>query len=126
MTTAWQVVLYVHLLSMAFFVGGQLVLGLALVPVERTNPDPERLRAAARRFGIGSAIALVVLLATGIAMASHFSLWGLGTLQVKLALVAVLIVLTLVHLRFPNAHALQGVILVITLAIVWLGLDITV
>jgi len=126
MTTAWQVVLYVHLLSMAFFVGGQLVLGLALVPVERTNPDPERLRAAARRFGIGSAIALVVLLATGIAMASHFSLWGLETLQIKLVLIAVLIVLTVVHLRFPNAHALQGVILVITLAIVWLGLDITV
>jgi len=111
---------------MAFFVGGQLVLGLALVPVERTNPDPERLRAAARRFGIGSAIALVVLLATGIAMASHFSLWGLETLQIKLVLIAVLIVLTVVHLRFPNAHALQGVILVITLAIVWLGLDITV
>jgi len=126
MSTAWQAVLYVHLLSMAFFVGGQLVLGLALVPVERTNPDPERLRAAARRFGIGSAVALVVLLATGIAMASHFSLWGLETLQIKLALIAVLIVLTVVHLRFPNAHALQGVILVITLAIVWLGLDITV
>ncbi|MEZ5073915.1 MAG: hypothetical protein R2691_03660 [Solirubrobacterales bacterium] len=126
MSTTWQVVLYVHLLSMAFFVGGQLVLGLALVPVERTNPDPERLRAAARRFGIGSAIALVVLLATGIAMASHFSLWGLETLQIKLVLIAVLIVLTVVHLRFPNAHALQGVILVITLAIVWLGLDITV
>lgn len=126
MSTTWQAVLYVHLLSMAFFVGGQLVLGLALVPVERTNPDPERLRAAARRFGIGSAVALVVLLATGIAMASHFSLWGLETLQIKLALIAVLIVLTVVHLRFPNAHALQGVILVITLAIVWLGLDITV
>ena len=126
MSTAWQAVLYVHLLSMAFFVGGQLVLGLALVPVERTNPDPERLRAAARRFGIGSAVALVVLLATGIAMASHFSLWGLETLQIKLVLIAVLIVLTVVHLRFPNAHALQGVILVITLAIVWLGLDITV
>ena len=126
MSTTWQVVLYVHLLSMAFFVGGQLVLGLALVPVERTNPDPERLRAAARRCGSGSAIALGVLLATGIAMASHFSLWGLETLQIKLVLIAVLIVLTVVHLRFPNAHALQGVILVITLAIVWLGLDITV
>jgi len=126
MTTAWQAVLYVHLLAMAFFLGGQLVVGLALVPVERKNPDPERLRAVARRFGIGSAVALGVLLATGIAMASHFSLWSLDTLQVKLVLVAVLIVLTLVHLRFPRAHALQAAILLLTLAVVWLGLDIVV
>jgi uncharacterized membrane protein len=126
MSTAWQAVLYVHLLAMAFFLGGQLVVGLALVPVERHNPDPERLRAVARRFGIGSAGALVVLLATGIAMASHFSLWSLDTLQIKLALVAVLIVLTLVHLRFPRAHALQGAILLLTLGVVWLGLDIAV
>ena len=68
MSTAWQAVLYVHLLAMAFFLGGQLVVGLALVPVERKNPDPERLRAVARRFGIGSAVALGVLLATGIAI----------------------------------------------------------
>jgi len=126
MSTAWQAVLYVHLLAMAFFLGGQLVVGLALVPVERKNPDPERLRAVARRFGIGSAVALGVLLATGIAMASHFSLWSLDTLQVKLVLVAGLIVLTLVHLRFPRAHALQAAILLLTLAVVWLGLDIVV
>ena len=126
MSTAWQAVLYVHLLAMAFFLGGQLVVGLALVPVERRNPDPERLRAVARRFGIGSAVALGVLLATGIAMASHFSLWSLDTLQIKLVLVAVLIVLTLVHLRFPRAHALQAAILLLTLAVVWLGLDIAV
>ena len=126
MSTAWQAVLYVHLLAMAFFLGGQLVVGLALVPVERKNPDPERLRAVARRFGIGSAVALGVLLATGIAMASHFSLWSLDTLQVKLVLVAVLIVLTLVHLRFPRAHMLQAAILLLTLAVVWLGLDIVV
>ena len=126
MSTAWQAVLYVHLLAMAFFLGGQLVVGLALVPVERKNPDPERLRAVARRFGIGSAVALGVLLATGIAMASHFSLWSLDTLQVKLVLVAVLIVLTLVHLRFPRAHMLQVAILLLTLAVVWLGLDIAV
>ena len=126
MSTAWQVVLYVHLLAMAFFLGGQLVVGLALVPVERKNPDPERLRAVARRFGIGSAAALVVLLATGIAMASHFSLWSLDTLQIKLVLVAVLIALTVVHLRFPRAHVLQGAILLLTLAVVWLGLDIAV
>jgi len=124
MSTAWQAVLYVHLLAMAFFLGGQLVIGLALVPVERTNPDRERLRAVARRFGIGSAVALGVLLATGIAMADHFSLWSSETLQIKLGLVAALIVLTLIHLRFPRAHALQAAILLITLVVVWLGVDL--
>jgi uncharacterized membrane protein len=124
MEDGWQIVLYVHLLAMAFFVGGQLVLAAVLVPVERAAPDPERMRAAARRFGIGSAIALTILLLTGMAMADHYSLWSSHTLQVKLALIGVLIALTLIHLRFPRAHVLQAVIFLITLAIVWLGLDL--
>jgi len=124
MSTAWQAVLYVHLLAMAFFLGGQLVVGLALVPVERRNPDPQRLRAVARRFGIGSAVALAVLLVTGIAMADHYSLWSSEILRIKLGLVAALIVLTLVHLRFPRAHVLQAAILLLTLVVVWLGLDL--
>ena len=126
MTGAWQGVLYLHLLAMAYFLGGQLVIAVALVPVERRNPDPERLRAAARRFGVGSTIALSVLLATGVAMANHLQLWGSGTLQLKLGLVALLIVLVLVHLRLPRAHALQAAIFLITLAVVWFGLDLAV
>ena len=125
MTALWQGVLYVHLLAMAFFVGGQLLVAVAVVPVERRNPDPDRLRAMARRFGIGSAAALGILLATGVAMASHFSLWSSGALQAKLALVGLVLVLTLVHLRRPGAHALQAAIFLVTLAIVWLGLDLT-
>ena len=120
----WQTILYLHLLAMAFFVGGQLVVGVAVVPVERTAPDRERLRAIARRFGYGSVVALAVLLATGIAMASHYSLWDDGTLQAKLALVALVLVLTAVHLRYPQVHALQAAILLVTLAIVWLGVDL--
>ena len=42
--------LYLHLLAMATFVGGQLVLGLAVVPGLRGR-DREGLRAVARRFG---------------------------------------------------------------------------
>ena len=126
MTGIWQVVLYVHLLSMAYFLGGQFVIAAALVPVERQNPDPERMRAVARRFGIGSAIALAVLLATGISMASHLQLWESDTLRIKLGLIALLIVLTVVHLKLPRAHVLQAAVFVITLAIVWLGLDLAV
>ena len=124
MTGIWQWVLYLHLLAMAYFVGGQLVVASALVPVERRNPDPERMRSAARLFGIGSAVALVVLLITGMAMASHFELWDSGTLQVKLICIGVLLVLTAVHMRFPRAHVLQGLIFALTLVIVWLGLDL--
>lgn len=124
MTGTWQLVLYVHLLAMAYFLGGQLVIAAALVPVERHNPDPQRLRAVARRFGIGSGVALAVLLVTGFSMASHLQLWGSGTLRIKLGLIALLIVLTVVHLRLPRAHVLQAAIFVITLAIVWLGLDL--
>lgn len=124
----WQAVLYVHLLAMAFFLGGQLVFGLAVVPVLRGEGegDRERMRAIARRFGYGSLIALGVLLVTGWAMASHCNLFGDSTLQWKLALVGAVIGLTIVHLRKPKLHALQAAILLVTLVIVWLGLELVV
>jgi uncharacterized membrane protein len=121
----WRAVLYLHLLAMAFFLGGQLFIALAVVPIERVSPDPIRLRLVARRFGIGSLVALGILLVSGAAMASHYGLWGSGTLQVKLGLVAAVIVLTALHLRYPRARPLHVAILLATLAIVWLGLDLT-
>jgi hypothetical protein len=121
-TDGWRVVLFLHLLSMAFFVGGQLVFGLAVVPLLRGEGDRERMRAIARRFGYGSLGALVVLVVTGWAMASHFSLWDSSTLQWKLALVALVVLLALAHLRWSKLHALQGAILIASLVIVWLGL----
>ena len=124
MSDGWRFVLYLHLLSMAFFVGGQLVFGLAVVPLMRGEGDRERLRAVARRFGYGSLAALLVLVITGWAMASHFKLWDSSTLHWKLALVALVIALALVHLRWPKIHALQGAILLASLVIVWLGLEL--
>jgi uncharacterized membrane protein len=125
-STLWQAILYLHLLAMAFFVGGQLVFGIAVVPILRGDSDSERarMRAVARRFGFGSLAALGVLIITGWAMASHYHLWGSSTLQWKLALVALVIGLTLLHLRLPKLHALQGAILLASLAIVWLGLKL--
>jgi uncharacterized membrane protein len=125
-STFWHAVLYLHLLAMAFFVGGQLVFGLAVVPVLRGDSERERMRALARRFGYGSLAALGVLVLTGWAMASHFHLWDSSTLQWKLALVVVLVGLALAHLRFGKAHALQGLILLTTLVIVWLGMELVV
>lgn len=122
----WQGVLYLHLLAMAFFVGGQLVFGIAVAPVLRGDPDPERtrMRAVARRFGYASLVALGVLVATGWAMASHYHLFDSSTLQWKLGLVVLVIGLTLLHPRFPKLHVLQGAILLASLVIVWLGLEL--
>lgn len=122
MTDGWRIVLYLHLLAMAFFVGGQIVFGVAVVPLLRGEGDLERLRAVARRFGWGSIGALLVLVVTGWAMASHFELWSSSTLHWKLALVALVIVLALAHLRWAKLHALQGGILIASLVIIYLGL----
>jgi hypothetical protein len=121
MTDGWRVVLYLHLLAMAFFVGGQLVFGIAVVPLLRGERDRDRLRAIARRFGYGSLGALLVLVLTGWALASHFHLWDDSTLHWKLALVALVIALALAHLRWAKMHALQGAILIASLAIAYLG-----
>jgi uncharacterized membrane protein len=119
MSTYWDAVLYLHLVAMAFFLGGQIVLAAAIVPVLRGDEDREQLRAVARRFGWGSLVALGVLIVTGTSMASHHDLWSNGTLQVKLALVAVVVILTGIHLRYSRAHIFQAAIFLVTLAIVW-------
>jgi len=118
------VVRYLHLLAMAFFVGGQLFLAAAVVPALRGTGDREALRQIARRFGAGSLIAIAVLIATGVAMASHYDQWGDTKLHIKLALVAIVAGLIAWHTRRPELHALEGAIFLASLAIVWLGVGL--
>jgi len=118
----WFVVRWLHLLAMAFFVGGQLMLAVVVVPVERRSRDLVRLRQIARRFAYGTLAALVVLVATGSAVATHLDLWGDGAFQVKLALVAAVAALLVWHVRRPMWHALEGLVFLLSLAIVWIGL----
>jgi uncharacterized membrane protein len=115
---------YVHLIAMAFFVGGQLVLAAAVVPSLRGDADRARLRAVARRFAWGTLVAIAALVATGIPLASHFGQWGSGTLHVKLALVVVVAGLVVWHMRSPRLHALEGAIFLGSLAIAWLGVSL--
>ena len=122
MSHAWFVVRWLHILAMAFFVGGQLFLAAIIVPVERRAPDQERLRVIARRFGYWTLGALGVLLLTGSAMASHLHLWGDSTFQLKLALVGLIALLIIWHMRRPKLHALEGAIFLCSLAVVWIGL----
>ena len=120
--TVWNAVLWLHLVAMAFFVGGQLMLAAIVVPVLRGREGGVPMRAAARRFGVGTVVAILVLIATGAAMASHYHRWSDSTLDVKLGLVALVIVLIAAHLRHPDWHALDAAIFVGSLAIVWLGI----
>ena len=120
--TLWNGVLWLHLLAMAFFVGGQLMLAAIVVPVLRGAGDRSSLRAAARRFGLGTLMAVGVLIITGVAMASHYHRWSDSTLQVKLGLVALVSVLIAAHMRKPEWHVLDVAIFTVSLAIVWLGI----
>jgi uncharacterized membrane protein len=122
--TFWLGVHYLHLVAMAFFVGGQLVLVAAVLPVERGSADRTRLRAIAGRFGVGSLLALGILAATGSTMAIREGYWTDGTLQLRLIVVALVVVLTLLHLIRPRLHWLSAAILLASLVIVWLGLNL--
>lgn len=109
---------------MAFFVGGQLMLAAVVVPVLRGGTDREPVRRVARRFGAGSAIAILVLVITGSLMASHYHRWGDEDLQIKLGLVVLVGVLIAWHTRKPELHVLEGLVFLASLAIVWLGIAI--
>jgi putative copper export protein len=119
--TGWDAIRWIHLIAMAFFVGGQLMLAAVVVPVARGT---DAMRAAARRFGYGTLIAIGVLLVTGAAMASHYDQWSDGTLHAKLGLVAVVGLLIGAHLRRPANHALDGLIFLGSLVIVYLGVTL--
>jgi uncharacterized membrane protein len=120
----WQLVRWAHLIAMAFFVGGQLVVAAAVVPATRGEPDNRVIRAIARRFAWGSAVAGLVLLGTGIAMADRFQQWDNPTLHTKLGLVAGVVALLVWHVRRPTWHALAAATFLLSLVIVWLGLSL--
>ncbi len=72
----WLAIRWLHIVAMALFVGGQLVLGVAIVPVLRGS-QRDALREIARRFGWASLAALGVLIATGSALADRDGRSGL-------------------------------------------------
>ncbi len=82
------------------------------------------MRGIVRRFGAGSAVALAVLVATGVAMASHLQHWQDDTLQRKLALIVLVVVLIGFHAITPRSRVLSLTVLVMSLLIVWLGVDL--
>jgi putative copper export protein len=116
----WTVIRFLHLLGIAFFVGGQLMLVTVVTPALR-GQDPQLMRAAAKRFGIGSGVALLVIIATGAAMASHFHRWGDSTLHWKIGLLVAVFILTGLHTKTPYTRALSLATLGLSVVIVFLG-----
>lgn len=119
--TGWNFVTWLHLMAMAFFIGGQLFMAVIVVPVLRADEHREKLRLAGRRFGYGTIVAFVVLIVTGSMMAGQYSLWSDPKLHTKLALVGLIVVLLGVHSKFPKAHALEGIVFLLSLAVAWIG-----
>jgi hypothetical protein len=97
---------------------------VAVVPVLRREADPAAMRAIARRFGIGSLVALAVLAATGAAMADRYDRWGDSLLQIKLMFVVLIGVLVALHVAAPGSRWLAIAVFASTLVTLWLGVNL--
>ncbi|MHB1486876.1 MAG: hypothetical protein ACYCZM_04890 [Acidimicrobiales bacterium] len=106
----WAVVLFLHVLAAVFWVGGQIMLAVVVLPLLRRQGDPVLTRtlavATGRRFAmITSAGLFPVLVVTGLLLAWHngVRLSSLGTtaygrtLLLKVVIVAVTFALTVAH-----------------------------
>ena len=119
----WTLIRFLHVLAIGFFVGGQLMLAAVVVPALR-GQDPELMRGAAKRFGAASLVALGVIIATGVAMASEFERWSDPDLQAKLALLVLVFVLAGLHVVTPYTRAISIAVLLTSVAIVWFGVEL--
>jgi uncharacterized membrane protein len=120
----WELIRYLHVLGLALFIGGQIMLVVAIVPMLRGQPE-ELMLGVARRFGIAIAVALAVVVGTGVAMASKFSLWEDETLQAKLAVFVLVLVLVGLHIASPRSRAISLSLVASSLVVVWLGVALT-
>jgi putative copper export protein len=114
--------LFLHLVAMAFFVGGQLMLAAVVVPVVRSGQDGGEMKAMARRYGIGSAVAIAVLIVSGVVMASHYNLWSTPEFHLKMGLFLAVLVALGLHIKFSGSHVLMAVTFVLSLGVVWTGI----
>jgi uncharacterized membrane protein len=115
---------FLHVVALAFFVGGQLLLVVAVVPALRRDADRTAMRTVARRFGVGSLVALAVLFATGAAMADRYGRWGDSVLQVKLMVVVLIGVLIAFHMTAPESRAVAIAVFGASLVALWLGVEL--
>jgi uncharacterized membrane protein len=125
-----RTLLYLHLLTMAFWFGGQLFLFTVALPALRSSDPTTRaqvFREVGRWFGMISIPALAILLGTGVAMMNKLNLnpGDITALQRKLELVGLALIFTFVHViasangKRRLARVGSIVTLVATLGIIW-------
>ncbi len=118
-------IFYIHLLSATVWVGGLVVLGGLVPAVRKTTDDRSVIQAIAKRFGVMSWTALGLLVLTGTLMV--FDRVWTGTLITKIGLVMLSAVLAVWHTMAAREQspavrgAIQGVILILALVILWLA-----
>jgi putative copper export protein len=113
-----EIIRWLHLLAMAVFVGGQLMLAAVVVPVMRGD---DRMRLIARNFGMATVAAIALAVVTGMSLASQLDRWQDPNLHAKLGLLVLVGVVIAVHMRRPGSRVLGIAMLVISLAIVAFG-----
>jgi uncharacterized membrane protein len=118
-----ELIRWVHLTAAAVWVGGMITIA-AVVPVLRTGgADIEVIRAAARRFGHVTWIAITISVATGILQLFRFDYDLTAALAIKLVLVSISITLAFVHQEIARhvgpalRGAMEAVLLVLGLGI---------
>lgn len=120
--TAFELFKWIHLLAAAVWTGGLITLSVLVVALRNAGAERSQLQAAARAFGYLSWTALAVAVATGLYQLSRFG-WPWGRLNIKLTLVVISAALALLHQLTARRTspavrgALQGVILVLAIAI---------
>jgi hypothetical protein len=83
------------------------------------------MRLVARRFGLATVVALALAVATGVAMASHYSLWDSDVLQAKLMVLVLVLVLTGLHVVAPRSRAVSYGVVASSVVVLWLGVKLT-
>ena len=121
----WTLMRFLHLVALGFFVGGQLDARGRRHPGGERSGRGGRDAKRAKRFGAGSGVALVVLIGTGVAMASEFERWDDPTLQAKLGL---LVLVVRARSAFISSRPTAALIVVARWRrrslIVWLGVEL--
>ncbi len=111
--TSLLIVRWFHLIAVATWTGGLIVLAALVVALRRAGADRSVLQVAARQFSRVSWAAMAVALVTGVAQVHMLGWpWIHGGLHLKLGLVGLVIVLTAWHQRTAarSSPAARGVV----------------
>lgn len=126
--SSFTITLLIHLLCVIVFVGGQAAMVLVVSPIMRAAGDEgsaARMRTMAMRFGIVTAVALTVMIVTGIIMAVDKDLMSNALLSAKMGILVLIFLLTGLHFRLPYARLLSFVIFALSIVAVALGVQLT-